>query len=167
MKQPTMILTPTPNVSRRNGKVKFIILHHTAGHYPGDLNWLTNPASHVSADFYVRQDGTIHKLNPQLRTMKTWHSGASIYQGIQDGLRTLNKYSVGIEMEHKEGDRWPEVQVKAVGELCAWLEELFGLDLDTNPITSHAAVALPKRRKNDPERFPWGEFSRAVRAAGM
>jgi N-acetyl-anhydromuramyl-L-alanine amidase AmpD len=150
MKEKTAI-----NRSRRHGKVKFIVLHDTCGTYPGDLNWLSCKQSGVSADFYVRRNGELWCLNPDLTNTKCWQAGKSAYLGYSN----LNEYSVGIEMEHHNAsDDWPQVQVDTTARLAAWLLQEFKLDLDAQPIVSHAQIAIPKGRKSDPRSFPWSDF---------
>jgi AmpD protein len=152
----------TTNLSRRRYKVSLIVLHHTAGTRAGDLPILLGQTSRrVSADFYVQRDGKIHKLNPQLTQWYTWHAGNSDWRGKGQ----CNLYSIGVEMEHRVGEGWPEAQVKACAQLCAWLIRRFGLILDKDCIQSHRAIALPLGRKTDPENYPWADFSRLVRSA--
>lgn len=158
--RPPFQVRNSPNRSRRHERVRFIVMHDTVGSFPGDIGWLTNPASEVSSDFYVQRNGEVWQLNPDLRQAKTWHAGTSLYQQFSN----LNEYSIGIEMEHRfDTDDWPEQQVQAAARLAAWLVEEFDLDLVTQPIVSHAQVALPPGRKRDPRNLPWSAFGQQVR----
>ncbi len=158
MQQPTWIDHPTPNLGKRKLKPTLIVLHHSGGHIQGDLATLCGTKK-VSADFEVAKDGTIYKLNPQLTQYVTWHAGVSAWNGRQN----CNSFSFGIEQEHMPGDAWTDAQIQSVAKLCAWLIVTFPtLVLANGCIQSHAAVALPKGRKDDPENFPWDKFSTLV-----
>lgn len=150
----------TRNLSKRKRAVKWIILHSTEGHEPGDLATLLGQTKkRVSADFYVNREGGIYKLNPQLIQYYTWHAGGSFWRKVW----SINPVTIGIEQEHITGQDWPEAQVKATAHLCAWLVQRFKLDLEDGPIQSHRAVAWLRGRKSDPRDFPWGKFGRMVR----
>ena len=162
MEQPTFIDHPTP--SRNMGKRKYvptlIVLHHTGGHLAGDLATLcSETGKKVSADFEIAKNGDIYKLNPQLGQNYTFHAGVSAWNGRKD----CNKFSFGIEQEHIPGEVWTDAQVESAALLCAWLIKRYGLDLSKGCIQSHAAVATPKGRKTDPEKFPWDKFGKLVR----
>jgi N-acetyl-anhydromuramyl-L-alanine amidase AmpD len=98
---------------------------------------------------------SIIMLNPQLSLYYTWHAGVSEW----NGHKNINSISFGIEQEHLVGDVWPAAQVEACAELCRWLSDRYGNGRKL-PIVGHAAVARPKGRKTDPERYPWAEFSK-------
>ncbi len=157
--QPKWWDLPTPNTSKRKRNIGLIVLHHSGGTKEGDLSWLRDSKSRVSADFYIDKTGRIYKLNPQLTQLCTWHAGKSFWNGITG----VNEVSIGIEMEHKPGETWTDAQVKSCADLCAWLLDRYDLDLDDHLIQGHAAVAVPKGRKTDPESFPWISFGKEVR----
>lgn len=150
----------TRNTSPRVKPLTWIILHHSGGREPGDLATLLGQTKRkVSADFYINREGAVYKLNPQLSQRYTWHAGKSLWNGVWD----VNRYSVGIEMEHHpDRDAWPEAQVEACAHLCAWLVRRYKLGLEDVPIQSHRAVAWPRGRKTDPRNFPWGSLSTLV-----
>ena len=118
----------------------------------GDLATLCAKATKVSADFEIARDGTIYKLNPQLSQWWTWQAGVSEW----NGKRNINNISFGIEQEHIPGQDWPAAQVKATAKVCAFLCDKF--EIPREHIASHADVARPVGRKNDPEHFPWADF---------
>lgn len=161
MDTPTFIRRDTPNLTRCKRMPKFAVLHHSGGSKSGDLSWLTNPRSHVSSDFYIDKQGNIYKLNPQLSEFYTYHAGTSFWAGITG----VNRVSIGIEMEHRPGEKWTPGQVAACAQLCAWLADRYGWDLsdEVGDFPSHKAVARPVGRKTDPENFPWPEFGKQVR----
>lgn len=156
---PTFIPKHTPNLSLRKVPIRGIVLHHTGGSLVGSLAWLCNPKSQVSADVVIGEKGHTYKLNPDFRTFYTWHAGRSLWHKLWN----VNDDMLGVELEHVPGDPWPNVQVKAAAHFCAWCSQREGWSLDDHPFASHAFVAQPKGRKNDPEGFPWELFSSYVR----
>lgn len=158
LREPSDRVVETPNRSSRMYPVELIILHHTSSSASSAIGWLSDPVSKVSADFVVCRDGETVRLNPQVHRFYTWHAGKSSWNGRVD----VNKFSVGVELEHVAGQDWPEFQVGAVAELVAWLGEQFPLTVAPGRVLSHFAVAVPKGRKTDPERFPWSEFGGLV-----
>lgn len=157
MFRPDMLTVQTPNLSPRRKAVTLIVLHHTGSAIQSAVSWLTSPGSKVSADFVISRTGKIYRLNTDVHWFYTWHAGVSIWKGLRD----VNKFSIGIEHEHIPGQDWPDTQIEASAKLCAWLTEEFSLPLNNNPITSHRAIAWP--RKTDPENFPWAKFGARVR----
>ena len=134
------------------------MLHSTEGAFAGAVAWLCNPESGVSSHYVIARAGHIAELVSPLR--KAWHAGISYWRGETN----INAISVGIEMEHKDGkDDWPDAQVKACAELCAWLSHTYKLGEGT--IISHASIARPVGRKIDPQGFPWPKFSEFFKAA--
>lgn len=154
----------TPNCSRRGGvKPAAIVLHHTGGREAGDLAWLTNPTSGVSADFLITRSGIIYKLNPNLTVFYTYHAGVSQLDGCVQKNNSINISTYGIEMSHTIDQDWPDAQVKSCAELCAWLEQQG--KVSRHKIVSHREVALPAGRKIDPKDFPWQSFSQFYKYA--
>lgn len=147
----------TPNISVRRGQPQAIILHHTGGREPGDLAWLCNKLSGVSADFLIARNGNIYKLNPDITAYYTYHAGVSALDNLPRHNNSINISTIGIEMSHLPGELWPIAQVAACARLCRWLED--NNKVTQHKIVSHRAVALPAGRKMDPENFPWSRFS--------
>ena len=143
----------SPNHSSRRGHdVECIVLHSTEGAFDSAVAWLCNPDSGVSSHYVIAKDGRIAELVSPLE--KAWHAGVSYFRGETN----VNAFSIGIEMEHFDGqEKWPDEQVAACSLLCAWL--CYTFKLPDGRITSHAAIARPKGRKVDPQDFPWESFS--------
>ena len=85
---------PSPNFGeRRGGRPNCLILHYTgmptAG---GALDLLTDPASEVSAHYFVWENGRIDQLVAEER--RAWHAGKAFWKGESD----LNSVSIGIEI---------------------------------------------------------------------
>lgn len=156
MNPPKWIEKPTTKHSPRKYMPNLIVLHHTAGDLAGDLHTLVDAPKKVSADYLVAQDGTIFKINPQLTQYYTWHAGKSEWKGKKD----LNRFSIGIEMEHKMGEAWTQAQIDATAKLCGWLQARFGI----KEIVGHRDIS--PGRKIDPENFPWTQFRKSLNLSG-
>lgn len=82
----------TPN---KSGPINplYLIMHYTAGVSCSEaVNWLSNKIAKASAHFVIGRDGKIVQLVPLNR--RAWHAGKSEW----GQLKSLNKYSIGIEM---------------------------------------------------------------------
>lgn len=132
-----------------------IVLHSTCCSLSVARNWLCSPQSKVSAHFLVGRSGRVEQLVPLGRT--AWHAGVSSWRGRAH----VNRFSIGIEMEHLDGQQdWPAMQVKAVVALCRLLMSRY--DIPVAQIVSHAEVARPHGRKVDPVAFPWAALRKAL-----
>lgn len=155
---PPIRFIPSPNQSPRPAgtRVSLIVLHSTDGNFDGAVSWLCNPQSKASAHYVVDRSGTkIVKLVPL--SMQAWHAGRSEWRG----QRNVNRFSIGIEMEHFDRkEEWSTAQVETVALLCAVLCNAYCLTPDD--IVGHADVAIPKGRKIDPYDFPWRRFRQLV-----
>jgi N-acetyl-anhydromuramyl-L-alanine amidase AmpD len=159
----------TGNVSPRNGaKPKIIVFHDTSGSGThNDTLYLVKQSDgrKVSADFTVERDGSIWKLNPQIRLLHTWHAGRNTrWNNLRDG--GVNRYSIGIEMcraaNRRFAPEWPDAQVGSAAWLAAWLCDYFNLGPES--ITTHRQLVWDGSRA-DPVRFPfegvggfWAQF---------
>jgi N-acetylmuramoyl-L-alanine amidase len=84
----------TPN---RGGIInpRYLVLHYTAGKSAqSTIDWLCNTDAMASAHVVLGRDGGITQLAPF--NVKTWHAGKSQWEG----LKGMNKYSIGIEMDN-------------------------------------------------------------------
>ena len=166
MLQPEMSRELTAHKLGRHGnggprKVYGIVLHDTAGSGThGDTKYLaTDPEQRgVSVDFTVERDGRIYQLNPDLRKRWCFHAGRhTSFKGLSNGQ--VNTGTVGIEIVQKANlsltPVWPDEQVNAVADLCAWLCGEF--ELKKEDITTHARIITDGSR-SDPRKWPWDLF---------
>jgi N-acetyl-anhydromuramyl-L-alanine amidase AmpD len=77
-------------------KPRYIVIHDTASGLKddGDIAWLTDKASKVSAHVVVSREGKVTQLVPF--NVVAWHAGQSQWKG----LKFLNSYAVGIEIDN-------------------------------------------------------------------
>jgi len=149
----------SPNFSGRDGAdISMLVLHATVGSYNSALNWLTNPASHVSTHYLIRKDGYIAQLVAD--NLAAHHAGASKWFNLN--AEAIREQSIGIELENKNNglDPYPPAQMAALLELSRALVAQYRIVPDM--VTRHLDIALPKGRKTDPAGFPWLPFKAAL-----
>ena len=84
----------TPKRLKKN--INYIIIHYTGmKNELMALNRLTNYKSKVSAHYFIKKNGKILNLVPDL--YEAWHAGKSKWKSYKN----LNKNSIGIELVNK------------------------------------------------------------------
>jgi N-acetyl-anhydromuramyl-L-alanine amidase AmpD len=151
-------------LGRGDNKIQGVILHSSDGRMAGDLVTLTggDPSHRVSANYYVARDGTVHHMVADANT--AYHAGQTTNNAVYGNAATL-----GIEQEHfdpggkggKNGEDWPDAQVRATASLTARLLLAHGLSLDS--VLGHSDIA--PERKQDPYNYPWATFNAYLRNA--
>jgi hypothetical protein len=143
---------------RKYGPARMIILHATAGTWPGDYEWLrqggavNNP---VSTHYLISPDG--RRVVQFVSDYDTaWHAGQSTW--VVDGeMRSgLNDWSIGIELSNLNRPSTPhsDAQLTAAAELCRILVARFNIPIDQ--LVRHVDVS--PGRKTDPVALPWPNF---------
>ena len=98
----------------------------------------------VSAHFLVRRDGELVQFVSC--DARAWHAGASVWHGRSE----CNDFSIGIELEGLEGERFDASQYVALAALIDALEARYPIAA----VVGHEHVA--PGRKNDPgPGFDW------------
>ncbi len=148
-------------------RIRMLVLHATAGRYPGDYGWLRqggSDAAPVSIHYYIDKAGTISQMVDDANI--AWHAGVSSWQ--VDGtwipeIPGCNPISLGIELENLNdgNDPYPPEQYAAVLWLTRRLVQQYAIPRDL--LVRHLDIA--PRRKTDPRAFPWTQFVDAVYAA--
>jgi N-acetylmuramoyl-L-alanine amidase len=173
--RPSFNALPARFIKRKRSAILGIVLHDTAGvGTHNDTLYLSNPQDgrKVSVDFTVERDGSIWKLNPDLRVYFCNHAGrATSWRGFKN--KEVNKVTIGIEIVQKNilslKPLYPQAQVDSVAHLCAWLTSSFALV--AADITTHRQIITDGSR-SDPRRFPfddadgfwaryWAQFGKA------
>jgi AmpD protein len=155
---------PSPNFGPRPDglPIDLVVVHSISlppGEYGGDaierlftnrLDWDAHPyygairGLEVSAHFLVRRDGEL--LQFVSCDARAWHAGASSWRGRAD----CNAFSIGIELEGLEGERFEPAQYDALAQLLAALQVRYPIAA----IVGHEHIA--PGRKNDPGAgFDW------------
>ena len=153
----TLNYSPNFNFNKRKIEdIKFIIFHYTGMKKEVDaINQLTDQKSKVSCHYFIRNNGEILTLVPDLYI--SWHAGVSAWKKY----RSINKYSIGIEISNPGHDftykKFSKKQIKSVLKLTTFLIKKY--NIKSSFILGHSDIA-PDRKKDPGEKFPWKYFSK-------
>jgi len=115
---------------------------------------LCDSRSKVSAHYFIKDDGKIINLVPDL--YEAWHAGKSSWKN----LKKLNRYSIGIEINnpgHDHGYRkFKDKQISALKKLLSNLTNKY--KIKNCNILGHSDIA-PDRKKDPGEKFPWKDLA--------
>lgn len=150
--------------------MSLVVVHSISlppGEYGGDaierlftntLNWDAHPyfqsirGLKVSAHFVIRRSGKLLQFVSCDR--RAWHAGVSQWRGRDN----CNDYSIGVELEGLEGQRFEAAQYTQLAKLLRALARRYSIDA----VVGHEHVA--PARKHDPGRaFDWARLARALR----
>jgi hypothetical protein len=154
---------PSPNHEPRilGDPIDLIVLHATVGSFKGSLDWLRNPASHVSAHYLISKQGDIVSLVDEGE--QAFHAGVSFWRGRTN----LNRYSIGIEIENLTGMKGFKGQDIYTGkslDAVAWLVndicDRRHIPKDRQHIITHMEIA--PRRKSDPAGLDMNDLMRRI-----
>ena len=156
MSKATLITTfnysPNFDVKKRKKKqIKFIVFHYTGMKKENDaIKRLTNPKSKVSSHYFIKNNGEILTLVPDLYI--AWHSGISKWKKFI----SLNKYSIGIEISNPGHNnnykKYSNKQINSIIKLSKFLIKKYKIKPEF--ILGHSDIA-PQRKKDPGEKFPW------------
>tara|TARA_B100001063_G_scaffold180539_1_gene169647 strand:+ start:1517 stop:2269 length:753 start_codon:yes stop_codon:yes gene_type:complete len=152
------ILNYSPNfdtTKRTPKQIKFIIFHYTGMKKEFDsINRLTSTLSKVSSHYFIKNNGQIITLVPDLYI--AWHAGVSSWKNY----KFLNKHSIGIEISnpgHKFNyKKFSKKQIKSILRLTKFLIKKY--KIKSQNILGHSDIA-PTRKKDPGEKFPWEYLS--------
>ena len=153
------ILDYSPNFNpkkRTSTQIKFIIFHYTGMKNESNvLKKLTDIQSEVSCHYFIKNNGEIIKMVPDLYI--AWHAGKSSWKNY----KSLNQNSIGIEITnpgHKHGyKKFKKKQITSLLKLSKFLIKKY--KISSNNILGHSDIAV--LRKKDPgEKFPWEYLSK-------
>ena len=144
----------TPKRLKKN--IKYIIIHYTGMKSElSALNRLTDHKSKVSAHYFIKKNGKILNLVPDL--YEAWHAGKSNWKNIQ----SINRYSIGVEIQNSGHEnlyeKYSNKQMNSVKKLLRFLTVKYRVNCKN--ILGHSDIA-PNRKKDPGEKFPWKELSK-------
>jgi N-acetyl-anhydromuramoyl-L-alanine amidase len=162
---------PSPNFGARpaGASIDLVVLHSISlppGQYGGDaierlftnrLDWDSHAyyqglrGLQVSAHFLVRRQGELIQFVSC--DSRAWHAGESAWRGRAD----CNDYSIGIELEGLEGDRFENVQYRALTRLLTALRRRYRVA----QVVGHEHVA-PQRKTDPGPGFDWQRLAREL-----
>ena len=153
----TQNYSPNFNTPKRQKKnIKYIIIHYTGmkNELPA-LNRLTDYKSKVSAHYFIKKNGKIINLVPDL--YEAWHAGKSNWKNIQ----SLNRYSIGVEIQNSGHqnlyEKYSNKQMNSVKKLLRFLTKRYRVNCKN--ILGHSDIA-PNRKKDPGEKFPWKKLAK-------
>ncbi|MHC1481381.1 N-acetylmuramoyl-L-alanine amidase [Frateuria aurantia] len=150
----------------QDSRVRFLVLHYTAGDLPRSMQLLTSPQAQVSAHYLVPDHSAVEggwrvfRLLPE--SQRAWHAGNSVWQGSAQ----LNAASIGIEIVNMgypgAEAQWPLMQrhwatfplrqMQAVGTLAR--EIVLRYQISPDRVIGHGDIA-PGRKVDPGPAFPW------------
>ena len=148
--------SPNFNTTKRTPKqIKFIIFHYTGMKKEFDsINRLTSTLSKVSSHYFIKNNGQIITLVPDLYI--AWHAGVSSWKNY----KFLNKHSIGIEISNPGHEfnykKFSKKQIKSILRLTKFLIKKY--KIKSQNILGHSDIA-PTRKKDPGEKFPWEYLS--------
>ena len=116
---------------------------------------LTDLKSKVSSHYFIKKNGEIINLVPDLYT--SWHAGISSWKNY----KFLNSNSIGIEISNPGHEfsyrKFSANQIKSIIKLSKFLIKKY--KINSKNILGHSDIA-PERKKDPGEKFPWELFSK-------
>lgn len=140
---------PSPNFSKREKEIKYIILHGTWMESTKEaLDRLCDASAEVSCHYLIDEEGKLFQLVKDSEV--AWHAGLSAWG--EDV--SLNQYSLGIELSHS-GDFEKPYTKKQYDSLVELLKILNAIHrISPSKVLAHSDIAPD--RKNDPgPMFEW------------
>ena len=153
------IINYSPNFDekkRDSKKIRFLIFHYTGMKKELDaISRLTNIKSKVSSHYFIKNNGEIITLVPELYI--SWHAGVSFWKNYQ----SLNKNSVGVEISNPGHNfkykNFSKKQITSILLLSKFLIKKY--KIKSQNILGHSDIA-PSRKKDPGEKFPWEFLSK-------
>ena len=141
---------------RRKTNIHLLIFHYTGMKKENDaIKKLTNFNSKVSCHYFVKKNGEILNLVPDLYI--AWHAGVSRWRNSS----SLNKNSIGVEISNSghdfNYDNFTKNQINSIYKLTKFLIKKYKIKKDY--ILGHSDIA-PERKKDPGEKFPWKYLSK-------
>jgi N-acetyl-anhydromuramoyl-L-alanine amidase len=154
----------SPNFDDRpcDERVRLAVIHSISlppGRYGGDEveRFFTNRLDHaahpyfaalsgvrVSAHFFIRRDGEIWQFVSCDR--RAWHAGVSSWAGSE----RCNDFSIGIELEGLEGERFERAQYNTLARLLRSIARRYPIEA----VVGHQHIA-PERKGDPGAGFNW------------
>tara|TARA_B100000941_G_scaffold212860_1_gene156283 strand:+ start:1960 stop:2595 length:636 start_codon:yes stop_codon:yes gene_type:complete len=120
------------------------------------LNKLCDTKAKVSAHYFIKKNGLIVNLVPPL--YEAWHAGKSSWKGF----KSLNRYSIGIEIHNSGHDykyeNFSKKQITSTKKLLKYLINKY--EVNFKNVLGHSDIA-PDRKKDPGEKFPWKELAKS------
>ncbi|TQS73392.1 N-acetylmuramoyl-L-alanine amidase [Rhodobacteraceae bacterium] len=144
----------SPNFgARRNGaRPELVVIHYTAMSSVGAArDRLCDPAAEVSAHWLIGADGVTEPLVDE--GLRAWHAGAGSWAGQPD----VNSRSIGIELDNRGHEPFPEPQMHSLEVLLAQILDRWSIPPEG--VIGHSDMA-PDRKYDPGPKFDWCRLAR-------
>ena len=143
-------------IKRQKTQIKFLIFHYTGMKKEFDaINKLTNFKSNVSCHYFIKNNGETSVMVPD--SYVAWHAGKSRWKHY----KSLNKYSIGIEISNSGHDNkyenFNKKQIRSVLKLTKFLIKKY--KIKSKFILGHSDIS-PDRKKDPGETFAWKRLAK-------
>ena len=124
------------NVTKRPGKVEYIVLHYVGAESDAASNvkYFNAADRGASADYFVDFDGSIHAYNNDVPKQYSWHCGGSLESTHHPLFQIcMNKNSVGVELcTKKQNGNWTftEKTVNGAVSLVKYLMQEYNVPIE-------------------------------------
>lgn len=145
---------PSPNFGVRRGGLRpsLVVIHYTAMQScAASRARLCDSAAEVSAHYLIDHDGALLCLVAE--EMRAWHAGAGAWGGAED----VNSRSIGIELQNRGNEPFPEPQMRALEDLLRGI--LPRWQIAPQGVIAHSDMA-PGRKSDPGARFDWARLAR-------
>ena len=144
------------NIKRSKKNINFLIIHYTGMKNEHEaIKRLINIQSEVSSHYFIKNDGKIIQLVPDLYI--AWHAGKSMWHK----RKFLNSNSIGIEISnpgHNYGYlKYKKKQIISLTKLLLNLKKNYKIKPEN--ILGHSDIA-PNRKRDPGEKFPWKQLAK-------
>ncbi len=125
--------------------------------FTNQLDWDAHPyfqamrGTKVSSHFYIRRDGQLWQFVSC--DDRAWHAGQSNFMGREN----CNDFSIGVELEGLEGDRFEAEQYQTLAAVCLALKSRYPI----SHVVGHEHIA-PGRKFDPGPGFDWGLLAKSV-----
>tara|TARA_R110000868_G_scaffold218576_2_gene469199 strand:+ start:126236 stop:126799 length:564 start_codon:yes stop_codon:yes gene_type:complete len=145
------IWKPSPNFSKREQEIKYIVLHGTwMDSTQAALDRLCSEEAGVSCHYLIDEEGKLYQLVKD--TCVAWHAGISAWKNDV----SINQYSLGIELSNPgNGVKYTEAQYKTLTILLKVLLSIH--HLDGTAVLAHSDIA-PDRKDDPGVAFDWNRL---------
>lgn len=135
----------------RSNPISIVVIHIGEGSYSGGLSWFQNPASNVSAHYFVSRGGRVGLSVCENNT--AWHAGNW----------DTNTRSIGIEHEGFHYESYPASQWQKTAALVRDITQRYNIPRNRTQIIGHSQVPGVTSRGNCPgPNWPWDAFMNEV-----
>jgi N-acetylmuramoyl-L-alanine amidase len=139
-------ISPNSDSRPTDVKIDYVIVHYTEMLFEDALAKLCDKTSNVSCHYLIKETGEIFQLVDDARM--AWHAGQSYWRGTE----SLNRHSIGIELDNLGDRHFTEAQMQSCIGLCQKLIRLY--DIPQENILGHSDIA-PNRKIDPGIYFDW------------